>query len=63
MRRKKGGFSFTLSKEKLEQTCRLSPEMKLTWLEEANEFVYAALSREKRRKWERFVSGEDDDHY
>lgn len=52
-RKNKTGFSFTLSREKLEQTYNLSPEMKLTWLEEANEFINASLSKEKRRNWEK----------
>jgi len=57
MRRKGKGFSFTLSREKLEQTYNLSPEMKLTWLEEANKFVNNALSPEKRRLWEKLKNG------
>lgn len=49
----RGKFCFTFSKEKLEQTYNLSPEMRLTWLEEANEFVNTFLSKEKRKIWER----------
>jgi len=57
MRRKGKGFSFTLSREKLERTYDLSPEMKLTWLEEANKFVNNVLSPEKRRLWEKLKDG------
>ncbi len=49
----RGRFCFTLDKEKLEQTYNLSPEMRLTWLEEANAFVNTFLSKEKRKTWER----------
>lgn len=52
-RKKRWKFSFTPSREKLEQTYNLSPEMKLTWLEEANEFINVALSKSERRNWER----------
>lgn len=52
----RGRFCFTLDKEKLEQAYKLSPEMKLTWLEEANAFLNTFLSKEKRKTWERLRS-------
>lgn len=52
MRKKtKTSFSFTLDREKIRQSYRLSPEMKLTWLEEANHFINKTLSKEKRMTW------------
>ena len=41
-------FAFRLSKEKLMKVKDLSPEDKLDWLEEANEFV-ATFSLRKNR--------------
>ena len=52
-RKNKLEFSLALSGEKIEQTYKLSPEMKLTWLEEANTFINSAVSKRKRRTWER----------
>lgn len=42
-----------LSREKLREGYSLSPEMRLAWLEEANEFVYSsqkALSKKKQKQ-------------
>jgi len=49
--RKKSSFALTLSRDKIKETYKLSPEEKLNWLEEANEFIDKALSPEKRRIW------------
>ncbi|MFQ6093314.1 MAG: hypothetical protein ACE5OR_11705 [bacterium] len=49
----KRGFSFRLSREKIEEFRKSTAEERLTWLEEVNEFVDAFLPREKRRLWER----------
>ena len=48
----KKGFSLALGREYLERTRNLTPEMKLEWLEEANEFVNKFVPKEKRERWE-----------
>jgi hypothetical protein len=49
MRKRKGNelVGFTLSKEKIKETYNLSPKLKLTWLEEANNFVNKAIKKRK----------------
>lgn len=45
----KGGFSYHVTDEQIEEYQKLPPEERLRWLEEAQEFMYKALSKEK---WE-----------
>ena len=47
------GFSFRLDQEKIREFKGLSAEEKLDWLEEANDFIAAAVSDDKRQRWER----------
>ncbi|MBI4007025.1 MAG: hypothetical protein HY354_00840 [Planctomycetes bacterium] len=54
----KKGFSYKPSKENLEAFKGLSPEEKLQWLEDANEFVNAFLSKEKRALWKKFCNNQ-----
>lgn len=54
---KKKGFSYKPSKENLEAFKGLSPEEKLQWLEDANEFVNSFLSEEKLALWKKFCNG------
>jgi len=42
-----------MDREKIRETRNLSPREKLEWLEEANEFVRKAVSKEKLLAWER----------
>jgi hypothetical protein len=39
----------TLDRKKLKETYRMSPEMKLLWLEEANNFINAISAHKKRK--------------
>ncbi|HHT9125102.1 MAG TPA: hypothetical protein ACFYD6_04705 [Candidatus Brocadiia bacterium] len=55
---KRKGYSFKPSKENLEAFKGLSPEEKLQWLEDVNEFVNAFLSDEKLALWKKFCKGQ-----
>lgn len=44
--------------EALERWARVSPEDRLRWLAEANEFLYLAQPPEVRRVWHAFRRGE-----
>ena len=52
------GFSYKPSKEYLAASKGLSPEEKLQWLEDANEFVNNFLSHEKLTLWKKFRDGQ-----
>lgn len=60
MQRKKIGhsFGFRPQTEYIKQTMNMPACSKLKWLEEANLFIGRALSKKKRRLWERFRRGE-----
>jgi len=49
--RDKNSFALTMGRNKIKETYKLSPEDKLNWLEEANEFIEKVLSPEKKRIW------------
>lgn len=53
---KKKPFAFRLSQEALDQFKDASPEAKLNWLEEANQFVNDFVSPEKLERWKK-ISG------
>lgn len=55
---KKKGFSYYLEDEKLLEYLRLSPEMRLEWLEEINGFNRKALTGRRREIFEKFRKGE-----
>lgn len=55
---RKKGFSYKPSKENLEAFKGLSPEEKLQWLEDANEFVNTFLSQKKLALWKKFRDGQ-----
>lgn len=55
---KRKGFSYKPSKENLEASKGLSPEEKLQWLEDVNEFVNTFLSQKKLTLWKKFRDGE-----
>lgn len=54
---KRKGYSYKPSKENLEAFKGLSPEEKLQWLEDANEFVNTFVSPEKLALWNKFREG------
>jgi len=45
-------FVHRLTKEQIEQTRHWTPEMKLQWLEEANNFINKALGIERRAEFD-----------
>lgn len=49
-------FAFRVSKEKIKEFAKLSAEEKLNWLEDANNFVVAAVPEEKLKRWEKFIA-------
>ncbi len=44
-------FVFRPSTEYLRETMDMPAKAKLEWLEEANAFIYRALSKQKRKIW------------
>ncbi len=60
MKRKetKEGFRFKPDVEYIKQTMDMPAWSKLKWLEEANAFINEALSKKKRKLWEKFRRGE-----
>lgn len=51
-------YSFKPDKEYIRQTMNMPAYAKLEWLQEANEFINRALSKRKRKIWEKFRKGE-----
>ena len=60
MHRKKNkrGFGFKPDIEYIKQTMDMPARFKLEWLEEINAFTNKALSKRKRKIWEKFRRGE-----
>lgn len=54
----KKGFSYYLEDEKILEYLRMSPRMRLEWLEDINIFNRKALRGERRKIWEKFRRGE-----
>lgn len=55
---KPGGYCFRLTPDKIREFKDMSPEDKLEWLEEANNFINISVTPEKLRRWERLKAGE-----
>jgi len=53
-----GGFSYHVTDEQIEAYRKLPPEERLRWLEEAQEFIYKALSKEKWEILQKFRRGD-----
>ncbi len=53
-----GGFSFHVTDEQIAEYRKLPLEERLRWLEEAQEFIYKALSKEKWEIMQKFRRGE-----
>jgi hypothetical protein len=47
---RKSEVTLTLTRDKIRETYELSPEMKLLWLEEANEFVHSIRHTIQRKQ-------------
>jgi len=53
-----GGFSYHVTDEQIEEYSKLPPEERLRWLEEAQEFMFTALSKEKWELLQKFRRGD-----
>lgn len=58
MNTKRKGFSYYLEDEKIIEYLKLSPRMRLEWLEEIDELNRKALTGKRREIWEKFRRGE-----
>ncbi|MFH1782850.1 MAG: hypothetical protein ABH848_04465 [Candidatus Omnitrophota bacterium] len=58
MKIKGKGFSYFLEDEKIIEYLRLSPAMRLEWLEDIDSLNHKALTGERRKIWEKFRRGE-----
>lgn len=60
MRKKKikFGFAFRPNIDYIRETMNMPTYSKLKWLEEANAFIDKALSKKKKRAWEKLKRGE-----
>ncbi|MBU4311890.1 MAG: hypothetical protein KJ706_04155 [Candidatus Omnitrophica bacterium] len=52
------GFSYYLENDKIIDYLKLSPRMRLEWLEEIDDFNRKALKGKRRIIWEKFRKGE-----
>ena len=52
------GFSYYLEDEKIIEYLKLSPRVRLEWLEEIDAFNRKALKGERRKIWEKFRRGD-----
>ena len=52
------GFSYYLEDDKIIDYLKLSPRMRLEWLEEIDDFNRKALKGKRRIIWEKFRKGE-----
>ncbi len=55
---KPDSYSFRLTPEKIREFKDLPAEQKLDWLEEANDFISIAVSKEKLERWNQIKSAE-----
>jgi hypothetical protein len=54
MRNKKAGYGWETETERVRRHMRVSPENKLIWLKEINDFVWSSFSpKQKRLYWKR----------
>jgi len=47
-------FAFRPGKKQMERFINLTPEEKLEWLQEINDFINAFVTEQKRKRWERY---------
>lgn len=53
-----GGYSYTVTKAQIKKYQELPLAARLQWLEDANRFLYMAMSNEAKKKREAFRKGE-----
>ena len=51
------GFAFKPDINYIKETMNMPAKAKLEWLEEANAFIYKALSKQKKKIWEKIKRG------
>ena len=56
--KKLGGYSYTLTDEQIKKYMALPVEMRLQWLEEANRFLWEAMSPRAKKIREALRKGE-----
>ena len=54
---KKKGFSHRVSRELLEMSSKTTIEQRMEWLEQMQDFIYAAVPPEQIRRWEEYKRG------
>jgi hypothetical protein len=54
----RGGYSYFVTEEQIEEFQKLPLKERLRWLEEYQEFTYRALSKEEWETLQKFRSGE-----
>jgi len=54
----KRGYSYVVTIEQIRAYRAVSPEQKLQWLQDANEFLAKALTGRRREIWQKFRRGE-----
>lgn len=52
------GYSYVVTIEQIRAYRAVSPEQKLQWLQDANEFLAKALTGKRREIWQKFRRGE-----
>ena len=53
-----GGYSYTVTRDQIKKYQALSYEARLQWLEDANRFLWEAMSDGAKKKREAFRKGE-----
>ena len=54
----KKGVRFIITREMIREYRKLTPEMRLAWLQEATVLSYYGLTKERRRIWDKIRNGE-----
>jgi len=58
MKKPRGGYSYTITKAQIRKWRALPVEVRLQWLEDANRFLWEAMSEKAKKKREQFRRGE-----
>jgi len=56
--RQKKGVRYFITREMIREYRRLTPEMRLAWLQEATVLSYYGLTKKRRRIWDKIRAGE-----
>jgi len=58
MKKKPGGYSYTVTKAQIRKWQAVPPEDRMQWLEDANRFLHEAMSDEAKKIREAFRRGD-----